>query len=101
VIKLAQEIAKLEGQLKTLADFKLLDSIWESLQELQNDLNILRMDMMELGDNAESVDAIKEKTTGILEKANEILNEALGNIGMLKTRVQIQNQVKHKLLKIK
>jgi hypothetical protein len=94
VIKLAQEIAKLEGQLKTLADFKLLDSIWESLQELQNDLNILRMDMMELGDNAESVDAIKEKTTGILEKANEILNEALGNIGMLKTRVQIQNQVK-------
>jgi hypothetical protein len=94
VIKLAQEIAKLEGQLKTLADFKLLDSIWESLQELQNDLNILRMDMMELGDNAESVDAIKEKTTGILEKANEILNEALGNIGMLTTRVQIQNQVK-------
>jgi chromosome segregation ATPase len=101
VIKLAQEIAKLEGQLKTLADFKLLDSIWESLQELQNDLNILRMDMMELGDNAESLDALKEKTTGILEKANEILNEALGNIGMLKTRVQIQNQVKHKLLKIK
>jgi hypothetical protein len=85
---LSAEIAKWEVQLRSMGDFKLLDAIWDSLQELQTQLNALRMDMLQLDG-----ESFKQQSTAVLERANESLDKTLEHIGTLKQRVKITNQV--------
>lgn len=95
--KMSQEIVKLESQLKSIGDAKLLDDIWGIVQSLQSELNTLRMDMMEFGgddgNSATAMELMKDKTTNVLEGANDKLGRTLEHIGTLKRRVQMQNQV--------
>ena len=85
---MSAEIAKWEVQLRSMGDFKLLDAIWDSLQELQTQLNALRMDMLQLDG-----ESFKQQSTAVLERANESLDKTLEHIGTLKQRVKITNQV--------
>ncbi|KAF7639526.1 AAA_23 domain-containing protein [Meloidogyne graminicola] len=92
VVKLSQEIVKWEHQLESLGDFKLLDDIWNNLQEMQNALNVLRMDLMNLGAGT-SIDDAREMSTAVLEKINGKLETVSGYITVLKKRVQATNQL--------
>lgn len=92
VVKLSQEIVKWETQLQSLGDFKLLDDIWDNLQEMQSALNVLRLDLMELGAGT-SIDDAREMSTAVFERMNGKLETVYSHITVLKKRVQITNQV--------
>uniref|UniRef100_A0A915LCL0 Rad50/SbcC-type AAA domain-containing protein n=1 Tax=Meloidogyne javanica TaxID=6303 RepID=A0A915LCL0_MELJA len=92
VVKLSQEIVKWETQLQSLGDFKLLDDIWDNLQEMQSALNVLRLDLMELGAGT-SIDDAREMSTAVFERMNGKLETVYSHITVLKKRVQITNQL--------
>lgn len=55
-----QEISKYESQLSKLGDFKLLDTLWQSIQTIQTEINIMRMDFIEI-DGSACIDTIRNK----------------------------------------